>query len=173
MVPDENWPARGEEDAQAKQIKAICDALGVPEDDPFRGLWREVVLPLAELAHRYSRAAPRSVDDDFRELWTKGQIVVHQLARRIEANYTLALPLVDELAAGAPDADRLRQEVPHSTVVLDRFFDRASVEWLDPLREAGYFANPPPLVYENDGSVGYSRWPAATWSASRPTLRRP
>jgi len=30
--------------------------------------------------------------------------------------------LVNELAAGAPDVDRLRQEVAHSTVILDRFF---------------------------------------------------
>jgi hypothetical protein len=163
MVPDERWPARNEENAQAKQIKAICDALGVSEDDPFRDLWREFVLPLAELAHRYSRAAPRPVDDEFRELWAKGQIVVHQLARRVEANYTLALPLVDELAAGPPDVDRLRQQVPHSTVVLDRFFERAGVDWLEPLRAAGYFADPPPLVYEDDGSVGYSRWPAGRY----------
>jgi hypothetical protein len=165
MVADEHWPARDEENAQAKQIKAICDALGVGEDDLFRDLWREFVLPLAELAHRYSRAAPRPVDDEFRELWAKGQVVVHQLARRIEANYTLALPLVDELAGGPPDVDRLRQHVPHSTVVLDRFFERAGVDWLEPLRAAGYFADPPPLVHEDDGSVSYSRWPAGRYLA--------
>jgi hypothetical protein len=161
MVPDDCWPEYGEKDAQAKQITAICDALGIDESDPFRSLWREFVLPLAELAHRYSRAAPRPVDDDFRELWAQGQVVVHQVARRIEANYTRALPLVDELADGAPDVDRLRQEVAHSTVVLDRFFERAGVAWLEPLRNGGYFANPPPLVYEEDGSVAYARWPQA------------
>jgi hypothetical protein len=55
--------------------------------------------------------------------------------------------------------------VPHSTVVLERFFEHASLDWFEPLREAGYFADPPPLVYGKDGSVGYSRWPAGRYLA--------
>ena len=82
-----------------------------------------------------------------------------RVAGRIEANYTLALPIVDELAAGEPDVGRLRQAIAHSTVVLDRFFDRADARWLGPLREDGRFAQPPPLTYDDDGSVSYARWP--------------
>jgi hypothetical protein len=165
MVRDESWPETGIEDRQRKMIDAICEALGVPPGDPFRDLWREYAPPLHKLAHKFSRAAPRPVDDEFRELWAKGQVVVYRVAGRIEANYTVALPLVDELAANAPDVARLRQEVVHSTVVLDRFFERAGVAWLEPLREDGYFANAPPLVYDEDGSVGYARWPQGRYLA--------
>lgn len=98
-------------------------------------------------------------------MWAKGQVVVHQLARRIEANYTRALPLVDELAAGPPDLARFRQEVVHSTVVLDRFYERAGVAWLEPLREEAVFARAPELVYEEDGSVSYARWPQGRFLA--------
>jgi hypothetical protein len=159
MVADEDWPERGSDNSQVRQVNAICDALGVSADASLRVLWRQVVQPLAELAHRYSRAAPRPVDDEFRELWEKAQIVFRELAGRIEANYTRALALVDQLAADAPDVTKLRQQVPHSTVVLDRFFEGATLEWFEPLREAGYFDAPPPLVYEEDGSVSYVRWP--------------
>src|SRR5207302_387853 len=115
MVSEEAWPAEGS-NVQARQIGAICDALGVAAEDQLRVLWRDFALPLARWAHRYSRAAPRPVDEDFRHLWEKAQAVVYELARRIEANYTRALSLVDELGAGPPDVGRLRQEVPHSTV---------------------------------------------------------
>ncbi len=165
MVSADQWPPRGTPNANTRQIELISDALGIDAEDPFRTLWREYAEPLHEWAHRYSRAAPRPVDDDFRELWTKGQVVVHQLARRIEANYTRALPLVDELAAGPPDVARFRQEVVHSTVVLDRFYERAGVDWLEPLREEGVFARAPELVYEEDGSVSYARWPQGRFLA--------
>ena len=164
MVPDEAWPTEGQ-NVQAIQIGAICDALGVAAEDQLRALWRDFAQPLARWAHRYSRAAPRPVDEDFRQLWDQAQAVVFELARRIEANYTRALGLVDELGAGAPDVSRLRQEVPHSTVVLDRFFGRAGLAWFEPLREAGYFHSPPALEYEDDGSVGYARWPQGRFLA--------
>src|SRR6266542_7089307 len=118
IVPVDRWPPRDTRDANRKQIDAICDALGVGADDPFRELWREYARPLHEWAHRYSRAAPRPVDDEFREVWAQGQIVVQRLVRRIEANFTQALPLVDELAGGPPDVGRFRQEFLYSTVAL-------------------------------------------------------
>jgi len=159
IVPVDRWPSRDTPDANRKQIDAICDALGVGADDPFRELWREYAQPLHEWAHRYSRAAPRPLDDEFREVWAQGQIVVQRLVRRIEANFTQALPLVDELAGGPPDVGRFRQEFLHSTVALDRFYDRAGIAWLGPLRDEGVFTNAPELVYDEDGSVSYARWP--------------
>jgi hypothetical protein len=165
IVPMDRWPPRDTPDANREQIDAICDALGVGAEDPVRVLWREYARPLHEWAHRYSRAAPRPVDDEFREVWAQGQIVVQRLVRRIEANFTQALPLVDELAGGPPDVGRFRQEFLHSTVALDRFYDRAGIAWLGPLRDEGVFANAPELVYDEDGSVSYARWPQGRFLA--------
>jgi hypothetical protein len=165
IVPVDHWPPRDTPDSNRKQINAICDSLGIRADDPFRELWREYARPLHEWAHRYSRAAPRPVDDEFREVWAQGQIVVQRLAQRIEANFTQALPLVDELAGGAPDIGRYREEFLHSTVALDRFYDRAGAAWLEPLRDEGTFASAPELVYDEDGSVSYARWPQGRFLA--------
>jgi hypothetical protein len=63
IVPVDRWPSRDTPDANRKQIDAICDALGIGADDPFRELWREYARPLHEWAHRYSRAAPSPLDD--------------------------------------------------------------------------------------------------------------
>jgi hypothetical protein len=165
MVPPELWPERGAENAQRQKVDAICDALRVAADDAFRAGWHDYASRLHRLAHRHGLAAPRPVDADFRALWEDGQAVILRLARRIEANFTATLPLIDRLAAGAADLGVLRSQVPHSTVALDRFFERAGVDWLGPLREAGYFDHPPPLAYNDDGSVGYQRWPQGRYLA--------
>jgi len=166
IVPDGCWPKYGSDNSSVRQVDALCDALRIPAEDAFRAAWREFAAePLHMWAHRYSRAAPRPVDREFRELWDKAQAVLYTLARRIEANYAATLPIVDELAAGRPDVPRLQQKVLHSTVVLDRFFDHASREWFELLRDAGYFADPPALVYEADGSVAYTRWPQGRYLA--------
>jgi hypothetical protein len=165
IVAADEWPPRGTEDANGKQVAVICDALGIAAEDQFRELWSDYARPLHEWAHRYSRAAPRPVDDEFREIWAKGQIVVRRLAQRIEANFTLALPVVDELAAGPPDMSRFRDQFLHSTVALDRFYGRAGASWLAPLRDAGFFDSAPSLVYDEDGFVSYARWPEGRFLA--------
>jgi hypothetical protein len=165
MVPPDRWPEQGSEDAHRRKIDAICDALRVDADDAFRKAWREYATGLHRRAHRRGLAAPRPVDSDFRELWELGQAVILRLAQRIESNFTQTLSLIDRLASGTPDLSTLRHHVPHSTVALDRFFERAGLAWLEPLRSAGYFSDPPPLVYNEDGSVGYARWPQGRYLA--------
>jgi hypothetical protein len=165
MVRSERWPERNSHDAHRRKIDAICDSLGLDADDEFRELWRDYARRLHPQAHRHGLAEPRPVDARFREFWEDGQTVILSIARRIEANLTATLPLIDRLATGAPELETLRSQVPHSTVALDRFFEQAGVAWLEPLRDAGYFDRPPPLVYNDDGSVGYVRWPQGRYLA--------
>jgi hypothetical protein len=165
MVPVDRWPESGTDHAQRRKVDAVCDALRVPREDDLRENWYAYASSLHRQAHRHGLAAPRRVDAEFRELWEQGQAVVYALARRIEANFTATLPLIDELAAGQPRMRVLREQVPHSTVALDRFFERATPAWLGPLRDAGYFADPPPLVHGEDGAVSYPRWPQGRYLA--------
>jgi hypothetical protein len=76
MVADEDWPEESVEDRQRKIIDAICGALQIPANDLFREAWRDYAPRLHKLAHKFSRAAPRPVDDDFRELWTLGGAIL-------------------------------------------------------------------------------------------------
>jgi len=165
MVPAADWPARGEENAHRRKIELVLDALRVPDDDDLRTNWYAFALELHRRAHRHGLAAPRPLDAAFRDLWEQGQAVIHALARRLEASFTQTLPIIDALAAAEPDMQAFRHQLPHSTVALDRFFATASVAWLAPLRAAGYFAGPPALEYDEDGSVGYARWPQGRFLA--------
>lgn len=159
MADPAHLPARNSPNAHSRRIAAFADALGLAADDPFRDLWVEYATGLARWAHRHSLAAPRQVDAAFTELWEQGQTVILRLAERVESNFTATLPTIDELAAGDPDVGRLGDHMPHSPVAQDRFFEQASAAWFEPLRDARYFDDPPPLVENEDGSIGYPRWP--------------
>jgi hypothetical protein len=165
MVPPEQWPHRGSHNAHRRKINAVCDALRVSDDDELRESWYGYASNLHGRAHRHGLARPRPVDADFRELWEQGQAVIFALTRRIEANFTATLPVIDALAAGAPRLRELREQVPHSTVALDRFFDQASPAWFTQLRDAGYFADPPRLEVDEDGMARYPRWPPGRYLA--------
>ena len=159
MTDPEAWPEKNTDDRQRKMIDCLCDVLRVPEGDPLRDAWLEFAGPLHTRAHRHGLAAPRPVDVAYRDSWDRAEVVIYDVARRIEATFAATLPFIERLAEGDPNLAALRSRVPHSTVALDRFFDRAGIAWLEPLAKADYFADPPPLVAGDDGSISYPRWP--------------
>lgn len=165
MVPAESWPGDGADNAQAKRIDAICDALRVPGEDNLRRSWTAFSRRLARLAHRGGLVAPRAVDRDFEEHWELGEAVLDTVTQRIEANYAENLPRIEQLARGEPDIKAYRDTMLHSIVALDRFFSLAGVEWLGPLRDDGAFNDPPPLVANEDGMYVYPRWPQGQFLA--------
>jgi hypothetical protein len=164
MVPEDDWPENVDH-AHALRIEAMCDALRVPPEDELRGAWRGYGTQLATRAHRSGLAAPRPMNQEFRELWDQGQAVLAAVSGRIEASYAEALPRIEELAQGAPDVKSFGKVMLHSTVALDHFYDLAGVEWLAPLRDKRYFASPPPLVANEEGNYEYPRWPPGRFLA--------
>ncbi|MFI5916830.1 hypothetical protein [Dactylosporangium sp. NPDC051541] len=146
-------------------VDEICSALGVADDDEVRELWK--TASWHDVAHRAGLIAPRPVDDMFRQKWGRFQTVLLVVGRRFEASYTLALPLIDQLAAQTEvttdDVKQLRNGVPNSTVALARFFDRASAGWFPKLRKANYFDSPPRLQPTEDGFFAYQPWPAGRY----------
>jgi hypothetical protein len=159
MVPQEDWPEKVD-NAHASQIALLCDALRVPDEDDLRAQWKIYATEeLASRAHRRGLATTRPLDRDFEDLWDRGQAVLSALTLRIEASYGEALPRIEALASGAPDMTAFRDSMLHSTVALDRFFELAGVDWLEPLREEQYFDSPPPLTPNDEGNFEYPRWP--------------
>ena len=142
------------------KIEAAADILDL--DEPALELWLEYALPLHTLAHRSGLAGPRDVAE-FRDHFAKGQSVLLAVLRRLRTIYTEARPLVHELAAvrGPTNGDlkRLRNRVPHSTVILGEFFSIAQLDWFPLLRKEGYFDNPPPLEVDQEGRVAFAEWP--------------
>jgi hypothetical protein len=172
MVDDALWPEKRADNAAAKQVELMCDALGVAADDELRTLWRDYSGELHWRAHRQGLAAPRPMSQEFVDVWDQAQAVIYTIVRRIEATYARSLPFVEQLASGPPKVKDLRQNVPHSTVVLGRFFELAGREWFPGLRAAGYFSTAPRLAPNEDGTVAFEPWPAGRfigrWGAAFP-----
>jgi Ribbon-helix-helix protein, copG family len=152
---------KNEESHRAK-IEAAAEILGL--DEPTLELWLEYALPLHKLAHRVGLAGPRDVAE-FRDHFASGQSVLLAVLRRLQTIYIDARPLVQELAGVRGPTKghmkRLRNRVPHSTVILGEFFSTARLDWFPLLREEGYFENPPPLEVDEEGRVAFAEWPAA------------
>ncbi len=152
---------KSEESHQAK-IEAAAEILGL--DEPTLELWLEYALPLHKLAHRAGLAGPRDVAE-FRDHFAKGQSVLLAVLRRLQTIYIEARPLVHELAGvripTMGHMKRLRNRVPHSTVMLGEFFSTARLDWFPLLREEGYFENPPPLEVDEEGRIAFAEWPPA------------
>ena len=159
MVPEAERPERESEDFHRRDIGLICDALRISPEDGVREAWRSFAAKLHSGAHRQGLAAPRPLDRDFEELWDEAQAVLYVVTGRVEASYAEQLPRIEELARGEADLSRFRHAMLHSVVALDRFFELAGVDWLEPLRADGYFDHPPPLEPNEDGAFVFARWP--------------
>jgi len=159
MVPEAERPEPKTENFQRREIDAICDALRIAAEDGVREAWCSFASKLHSGAHRTGLAAPRPLDRSFEEFWEEAQAVLSVVTRRVEASYAEHLPRTEELARAGPDLKRFRHGILHSVVALDRFFALAGVDWLEPLREDGYFEHPPPLEANEEGNFVFPRWP--------------
>ncbi len=150
------------EESHRAKIEAAAEILGL--DEPTLELWLDYALPLHKLAHRAGLAGPRDIAE-FRDHFAKGQSVLLAVLRRVQTIYIEARPLVQELAAVRGPTNghmkRLRNRVPHSTVMLGEFFSTARLDWFPLLRNEGYFENPPSLEVDEEGRVAFAEWPAA------------
>ena len=87
---------------------------------------------------------------------------------RFEVRYTDVLQLIDQLlikhAPDQTDINRLKYNVPYSSVAHKYFFDHlSSSDWLLPLANAGFFSYPPPIEIHTDGTTTACVWPASKY----------
>lgn len=156
----------GSRDAPRRHVIAeICDFLGVPAEDEVRPVW--VSLEWHGRAHRGPLREPRALDDKFLRAWNQFDYVLLEIARRFEASFLTALPLIDALAALAyptkDDLAGLKNQVPQSVVAMQRFYAAAGPGWFPLLRKGGFFRNPPNLRPDDAGMVTYVPWPAGPY----------
>jgi hypothetical protein len=155
-----------------ERILSVLQALDVPSDDPNAELWLGLSgegnpRGLAARAHRAGLEAPRPLDAEFREFFHNMESMLDRMLERFRDRYVHVFRRLDELLTSASpkskDAERFRQKFPANQVTRQYFFTRASVAWLRPLREAGFFTSPPPPQVNEDESVSFLRWPESEY----------
>ncbi|MDA1347638.1 MAG: hypothetical protein O3A47_02040 [Chloroflexi bacterium] len=156
-------------DSHRREIEAILDALGIPEDHAVSRLW--LALPgdkgLHSIAHREALAAPRPVDGEFVSLWDSLQWILDFFLQKFEETYLEYHAILDELLIAEhptrKEANRLRVHTPNNVASHSYFFDKlTSPEWLEPLTEEGFFRRPSQPERDGD-SIRFVPWPQARY----------
>lgn len=141
----------------AAQVHAILKAYGFAAGDVVFDAWLRLSdrddLSLHRFAHRDTLGRPREIDATVEELWDVMEGFLVALLDRFESRFADHLPFIDALLRkeqpGKRDVTELLTRIPQNEITAEYFFSRATGAWLDPLRKAGVFDDPPPG--ETDG----------------------
>lgn len=141
-------------------ILAILSYLNIPESDAISQAWlrlaeRGAEYSLPARAHRKDLSEPRPVDQDFLSFWEDSQTILKIVLDKFEAHYASVFEILDNsLAIDKPNSEttkELRNNVPQNTVTWGYFFGKLSnIEWLIPLKDAGFFENPPEPKFDDE-----------------------
>lgn len=165
-APEHNADSR----SQKEEIRVILQALGIPEDTPEARAWFELVERLHGFAHRRGLEAPRP-PAEVHELWEQAQILLPVVLAGMRDRFLNWFRILDDLLTRPhptkDDFKRLANEVPRNAVTRGYFFDRLeNPEWLEPLRQKGFFQHPPqPIRNEEEDTIRFPPWPEARYLA--------
>lgn len=167
-----------------EQIIAALAALRIPLDDELAKAW--LALPGGKgphsYAHRRSLRPTRALDDEFQELWTTVEAILHGVLDRFEAQYLIIFDTVDALAQKEgpvrADAQYFAESIPNNFAAHTKFFEQlTNPKWLPMLRAKGIFLDPPAIEYGFDNgttTMRYPSWPATAYlrkmAAEEPTI---
>jgi len=152
-----------EKDAHKRSILGILKGLEIAESHPVAQAWLSFPS-LSRHAHRDAFAAPRPLDEEFRRLWDKMELILDLVLEKFEEHYVIWIVKAEKLAKKVkptnPDARMLRTQLPNNEVVLRHFFATLDdPDWLPPLVHEGFFKEPPAPVEDlENGRVTYSVW---------------
>jgi len=161
-------------DKHLADIRLILQTLSIDETDPAAQKWLRLVLQSEDyglhLAHRNNLAEPRPLNAFFLQQWQDMNLVFERLLDAYEALYLTSHELIDRklLSSTIPFEVKmtfLLQHVPKNEVSLRYFFERIgasqAIEWLQPLRNEGFFTLPPPPEYDYEKKTTHlPPWPA-------------
>jgi hypothetical protein len=151
----------------AASVQAVLEDLGMSVEEEPAVFWLALASGdrgLAMRAHRSSLDRPRPADGEFAELVDSFEGLLDRLLKRFEDRYANVFTRLDELLKvqqpGRSHAVQLRDGFPQNHVTLRYFFERATQEWLVPLRDAEFFGSPPEPVPNGDtGAFEVLPWP--------------
>jgi hypothetical protein len=172
------FPQKGGGDRHEREILFILRVFTIPENDPITYLWLRLAQQreqygLHAWAHRHHLAEPRPLNDEFLRQWQDMHTLFGRLVDALESHYLFAhqlidLRILDETIPPTIRVNILRESIPQNDVSLGYFFSgigqRRAVEWLTPLRDAGYFRHPPSPVYDaRTQTTSLLRWSASQY----------
>ncbi|MCU1680184.1 MAG: hypothetical protein JWQ81_923 [Amycolatopsis sp.] len=157
------------------KVQATLQAMGIDEEEPVSRFWMGIARAdspqrLVRWAHRNGLDAPHPADKEFLTVCAGMQALLERLMDEFEPKWAVVGQRLDSLL-GLPtpstdDAKAVRQRIPSDPVARGYFFDRAGIQWLGPLVEAGFFSAPPdPIIDEDDGTVVLPFWPDSRYLA--------
>lgn len=160
-----------------RKIIAALNKLEIPETSDVAKIWLYLAnerseYALNKLAHRNSLQPPRVISEEFTIFWEEIQMLLDGVLERFETVTAEIRIKLDSLMSKAlptdDDIDFLRQGIPNSSFALGYFFEKLEhPEWLQPLKENGFFNNP--IDIETDAEGKTFRFPV--WQQSRYLLR--
>jgi hypothetical protein len=159
-----------------EEIAAIIRYLDIPESDPVSKTWLRLAqegeaYSLHARAHRRDLSEPRPLDQEFIAFWEEMQTVLKIVLDRFETHFASVFDVLDKMVANvkptAADLKTLRLHVPNNVTTWSYFFRKLkSTEWLLPVKEAGFFNNPPEPRSDDGGkNVRYTMWPQSQYLA--------
>lgn len=156
-----------EKRGHAASVQAVLDDLGMSAEEGPAVFWLGLASGdggLAMRAHRSALDQPRPADGEFAELVDSFEGLLERLLKRFKDRYANVFNRLDELLRvqqpGRGHAGQLRDGFPQNHVTLRYFFERATSEWLIPLRNAGFFSSPPkPVLHDDTGTLEVPPWP--------------
>ncbi len=175
FIKSDEKPRKGED--HTWEIREIIKGLDIPETDPIVQAW--LGLPnsnyaLHKRAHREDLAAPRALDDDYRQFWNEMESILDTVLGKFEGHYLESHQKLDEfLIKEEPtngDAQWLKNNTPNNLVSLGYFFNKlTNPKWLKLLIDEGLFRHPPEPERElKDDRILINFSP---WSQSRYLVR--
>lgn len=156
--------------SQKGEVRVILQVLGISEDTQEARAWFELVESLHGFAHRSGLEAPRP-PAGVHALWLRAQILLPVVLAGMRDRFLKWFRILDDLLTilhpTNDDLKKLANEVPSNPVTRGYFFDRLeNPEWLEPLRQKGFFRHPPqPIRNEEEGTIRFPPWPEARYLA--------
>lgn len=185
-APPAQAPSKGKsrEGTHASEVRIVLRSLGIPESDLLGVAWlklaeRDSSYALSRRAHRQNLTYSRPVDAEFRQSWGEFQAILDSVLDRFEARYASVFQQLDALlhvpAPAAAQARSLQKNVPQTFAARRYFFEQLTdPAWLQPLRDQGFFQDPPPPERDDErGTIGFPLWPESQYLARMARVESP